>query len=132
MQHNLSWTNRAISRIFLLLFYTESKENILRNHCQKYFSLHLNIYFNRIRWFEATQSFLPGCASNFINAPLLYCWHWAKSFLTATLFHNFQKIFSQTGKEQRKLILTRFSLENILSSLVLETATMNNIRCSNL
>ena len=39
------------------------------------------------------------------------------------------KIFSKplTPREQRKLVLTRFNLENILSSLVLETGTVNNI-----
>ena len=38
------------------------------------------------------------------------------------------KIFSKplTSREQRKLILTRFSLENILSSLALESGTVNN------
>ena len=30
------------------------------------------------------------------------------------------------GREKRKLILTRFNLENIFSSLTLETGTMNN------
>ena len=63
---------------------------------------------------------------NFVNAPLLYCWHWVKSFLTATRFHNFHNIFQTLDREQRKLILKRFSLENILSSLALETGTMNN------
>ena len=52
--------------------------------------------------------------------------HWVKSFLTATLFHIFQNIFQTLDKEQRKSILTRFNLENILSSLALETGTMNN------
>ena len=46
--------------------------------------------------------------------------HWVKSFLTA------ENIFQTLDKEQRKLILTRFNLENILSSLALETGTMNN------
>ena len=32
-----------------------------------------------------------------------------------------------TPREQRKLVLTRFNLENTLSSLVLETQTVNNI-----
>ena len=38
------------------------------------------------------------------------------------------KIFSKclTPREQQKLILTRFNLENILSSLALETGTVNN------
>ena len=77
---------------------------------------------------EATRSFLLGCAPNFINTPLLYCWHWVKSFLKfpATLFHNFQKIFQTLDREQWKLILTYFNLENILSSFALETGTMNN------
>ena len=39
------------------------------------------------------------------------------------------KIFSKplTSREQRRLVLTRFNLENILSSLALETGTVNNI-----
>ena len=71
---------------------------------------------------------LLGCLPNFINALLLYCWHWVKSFhkFPATLFHNFQNIFQTLDREQWKLILTCFNLENILSSLGLETGTMNN------
>ena len=72
------------------------------------------------------RSFLLSCARNVINAPLLYCWHWVKSFLIATLFHNFWNIFQTLDREQRKLILTRFNLESILSSLALETGTMND------
>ena len=43
------------------------------------------------------------------------------------------KIFSKplTPREQRKLVLTRFNLENILSSLALETGTVNNILIMN-
>ena len=39
------------------------------------------------------------------------------------------KIFSKplTPRKQRKLVLTRFNFENILSSLALETGTVNNI-----
>ena len=85
-----------------------------------------NIHFCRITWLAATRSFLLSCTPKFINAPLLYCWHWVKSFLTATLFHNFQNIFQMLDREQRKLLFTRLNLENILSSLALETGTMNN------
>ena len=46
-----------------------------------------------------------------------------KSFLTATRFHNFHNISQTLDREQRKLILTSFNLENILSSL---TGAMNN------
>ena len=38
----------------------------------------------------------------------------------------FQNIFQTLDTEQQKLILTRFNQENILSSLALETGTMNN------
>ena len=123
----------SYQRNFLSLVYSESEENILRTHCQKYFSPHLNchhnrfnVHFSRITWFVATQFFLLACAPNFINAPLLYCWHWVKRFLTATLFHNFQNIFQTLDRDQRKLVLIRFNLENILSNLALETRTVNN------
>ena len=46
--------------------------------------------------------------------------------LTANYFHNFQNIFQTLDREQRKLLFTRFNSENILSSLALETGTMNN------
>ena len=94
-----------------------------------------NIHFSRITWLVATWSFLPGYMPNFINVLLLYYWHWVKSFLTATFFHNFQIFFQTLDKEQWKSILTHFNLENILSSLALETGTMNNnliINCTSL
>ena len=43
---------------------------------------------------------------------------------TSIIFTIFYKRL--TPREQRKLILTRFNLENILSSLALETGTVNN------
>ena len=64
--------------------------------------------------------------SPLVNAPFLYSGRWSKSFLTATLFHNFQNIFQTLEWEQRKLVFTRFNLENILSSLALENGTVNN------
>ena len=87
-----------------------------------YFTRNQIIY---IWWLVATRSFLLGWAPNCINAPLLCCWNWIKSFPTATLF---LKIFFKrlTPKEQWKLVLTRFNLENVLSSLALETGTVNN------
>ena len=85
-----------------------------------------NIHFSRITWLVATRSFLLGCELNFVNAPLLYFGRWAKSFLTATLFHNFQNIFQTLEWEQRKLVFTLFNLENVLSSLALENGTVNN------
>ena len=51
-----------------------------------------------------------------------------KSFLTAAPFHNFQNIFQTLDREQKKLTLTSLNLENILSSLALETGTaINNL-----
>ena len=52
-----------------------------------------NIHFSKITWLVTMWSFLLGCVPNFINAPLLYCWHWVKSFPTAALFHNSENIF---------------------------------------
>ena len=80
-----------------------------------------NIHFSRNTWLVATWSFLLGCEPNFINTQLLYCWQ----LLPASII---PKIFSKclTTREQRKLILTCFNLENILFSLALETGTINN------
>ena len=73
-------------------------------------------------------SFLLVSAPNFINDPVIYCCHWVKSFLTATLFRNSQNIFQMFGtpREQQKLFLTHFNLKKILSSLALEAGTVNN------
>ena len=67
----------------------------------------------------------------FIIIVLLYC------FIAVIGSKHFQllpssiflKIFSKPLKqrEQRKLVLARFNLENILSSLALETGTVNKI-----
>ena len=135
MQHDSSWAVHLATKGFVLIILL----GIRRKHSgyplsEIFFFLILtaivtesfNIHFSRITWFETTPSFLLGYAPNFINVPLLYCWHWVKSFLAATLFHNFQNVFQTIDREQRKLILTRFNLEKILSSLTLETLTMNN------
>ena len=86
------------------------------------------ILFSKITWLVAAWSFLLSCVSNFINAPLLYCLHWVKCFPIAILSSIILKIFSKrlVPREQRKSILTRFNLENILSRLALETGTVNN------
>ena len=37
----------SYQRKFLLLFYSEAEEKILHNHCQRYFSAHLNYHHHR-------------------------------------------------------------------------------------
>ena len=133
MQHDL-WTDHLATRRNIFYYFTRNQKKtfcvpIVRNIfliLTAIITEKFDIHFSRITWLEAARSFLLGCAANFINAPLLYCWHWVKSFLTATLFHNFQNIFQTLDRKQQKWILTRFNLENILSSLALETGTMNN------
>ena len=135
MRHDLSWTNRATNRIFFYDYFTGNQKKtlcvpIVRNIFLLILTViiteRFNIHFSRITWLEATRFFLLVCAPNFINAPLLCCWYWVKSFLTATLFHNFHNISQTLDREQLKLILTSFNLKNILSSLPLETGAMNN------
>ena len=133
MQHDLSWTvHLPTTGIFYHEFTRNQKKTFVVPIDRNMFlpiviiTERFNVHFRRITWFVATQFFLLACAPNFINAPLLYCWHWVKRFLTATLFHNFQNIFQTLDRDQRKLVLIRFNLENILSNLALETRTDNN------
>ena len=63
-----------------------------------------NIHFSKITWLAATWSFLVGCSPNFINAPLLYCWHWVKGFPTATIFHKSQNILQTFDTKRAKEI----------------------------
>ena len=92
-------------------------------------------------WLVATGSYLLGCTCITLSilfdkvfieifsnlSPLLYCWHWVKSFPTATLFHNSQNIFQTFDtKGATEMILTCFNLEKIHSSLALETGTVSN------
>ena len=51
-----------------------------------------SIHFSKITWLAAASSFLLGCSPNFVSAPLLHCWHWAKSSPSATHFHNFHNL----------------------------------------
>ena len=122
------------SPVNVFVLYSESEENILCIHCQKYFSPHLNSHHLWEIEHSAQQNYVTcsyvvlslGCTPNVINGPLLYCWHWVKRFLRDTLFHNFRNILQTLDRDQRKLLFTRFNLENILPSLALETGTMNN------
>ena len=135
MKHDLSRTVHLATKGDFLYYFTG---NLKKTFCvpivRNIFLLILtviiterfNIHFSRITLLVAARSFLLGCRPNFINAPLLYCWYRVKGFLPVTLFHNFQNIFQTLDRKQRKFILTRFNLENILSGLVLETGTMNN------
>ena len=138
MQNDLSWTVHSAAKgtFFIIILLGIRRKHSAYPLSETFFSssslsssLRFNTHLSRMTWLEATRrSFLLGCAPNFINTPLLYCWHWVKSFLKfpATFFHNFQKIFQTLDREQWKLILTHFNLENILSSFALETGTMDN------
>ena len=83
-------------------------------------------------WLASKCSFLLDCSCNFISTPLLYSWHWVKSFPTSTLFHNSQNIlqtFDSKGTTEidfNKFEFGKHSLENILSNLALEMGTVNN------
>ena len=85
-----------------------------------------NNHFARITWLVATCLFLLGCVPKFINAPLLYCCSLGQiSQLLPSSIISKIVLKNLAPKLQRKLILTRFNSENILSSLVLETGTVN-------
>ena len=127
MQHGLSWTVHLATKgiLFFIIFFGMRRKNFAYILSEIFFSSsyltviiteRLNIHFSRITWIEATRSFFLGCASNFINATLLYCWYWVKSFLTATLFRNFQNIFQTLDREQGELILTSCNMENMFFS----------------
>ena len=74
---------------------------------------------------------LRGCFSQvvYLNLSMLHFFiavHIDKSFPTATLFHNFQTIFQKFDtKVATEIDLNMFNLESILSSLALETGTVN-------
>ena len=135
MKHDLSRTVHLATKGDFLYYFTG---NLKKTFCvpivRNIFLLILtviiterfNLHFSRITLLVAARSFLLSSMPNFTKAPLLYCWYRVKRFLPVTLFHNFQNIFRTLDRKQRKFILTRFNLENILSSLVLETGTMNN------
>ena len=133
---NCSFSNQNIFTIITILLGIGRKQisfsvpifrNILYLIVTIIITERFNIHSSRIMQLAATWSFLLGCAPKFINASLFYCWHWLKSLPTGTLFHNSQNISKLlTLREQRRLIPTRFDLKNILSSLGLETVTVNN------
>ena len=87
--HNGRWTWCLVvflqfaSPVNVFVLYSESEENILCIHCQKYFSPHLNSHHLREIEHSAQQNYVTcsyvvlslGCTPNVINGPLLYCWH---------------------------------------------------------
>ena len=82
-----------------------------------------NIHFSRITWLVAILYSLLDCAPNFINAPLLFLLTLGQKIRNC---YPLQNIFQTFDMEHRKLLFSSFNLENILSSLALETGTMNN------
>ena len=81
MQHN----------IIMNCSFGYQKKNIIVGIRRKQMSFSVPIFRNTVflivtviitERFVATWSwsFLLSCTSNFINVPLLYCWHWVKSF----------------------------------------------------
>ena len=134
-KHDLPWTVHLATKGDFLYYCTGNLKKtfcipIVRNIVLLILTViiteRFNIHFSRITLLVAARSFLLCSMPNFTNVPLLYCWYRVKSFLPVTLFHNFQNISRTLDRKQQKFILTRFNLEIILSSLVLETGTMNN------
>ena len=108
---------------------------------QMYFSLIItiiitevrNIYFSRITWLVATWSFFSLVVR--LTLSVLHFFIADIGLKDSQLLPSFiiLEIFSKhlTPREQRKLVLTRFNLENILSSLAIETGAVNNNLVSN-
>ena len=70
-----------------------------------------NIYFSRITLLVATWSFLLGCAPNFINAPLIYCWHWVKFsqlLPSSVMFQNISQTFDTRGAREINFNMFQF------------------------
>ena len=132
MQHELIMNcSFSYQRKWFILFFTESDKTFCVPIVRNVFLLTLtviiterfNIHSSRVTWLVATWFFLLCCEPNTINVPLLCCWHWVKSFWTATILHNCQNIFQNIFQYFFGFNTFQFGKH---SSLALETETVNN------